>query len=122
MTKPSAKKPIIYIAGPMTGLTGLNLNSFNRAEEFLVSQGYEVRNPARLGADWADYEHYMEVDFVMLGQCTEITSLPGSYESPGATREADRATELGHIFDASALSPIYPELTVMHKANGGIYT
>ena len=120
MTNP--KKPTIYIAGPMTGLTGLNLNSFNRAEEFLVSKGYEVRNPARLGADWADYEHYMEVDFVMLGQCTEITFLPGSYESPGATREADRATELGHIFDASTLSEIYPELKVMHVANGGVYT
>ena len=114
------EKPIIYIAGPMTGLTGLNLNSFNLAADYLISQGYEVRNPACLGAGWADYDHYMEVDLVMLGQCQAITLLPGSDKSPGASREVFRAEILGHVFATDILSGIWPELEAMYKNNGGV--
>ena len=114
------KKPIIYIAGPMTGLTSLNLNSFNLAADYLISQGYEVRNPACLGGGWADYEHYMEVVLVMLSQCQMITLLPGSDKSPGAKREACRAYELGHVSDSMMLDEIWPALEAMYKINGGV--
>ena len=114
------EKPIIYIAGPMTGLTSLNLNSFNLAADYLISQGYEVRNPACLGGGWADYEHYMEVDLVMLSQCQAITFLPGSDKSPGAKRERRYANDLCHIFAPHILSEIWPELEAMYKINGGV--
>lgn len=110
---------IIYIAGPMTGLTGFNLDSFDLAELALVEQGYEVRNPACLGHGWANYEHYMEIDMVMLGQCDAIVFLPGAEHSPGAQREAKRAEELGLTTRTELLAEVWDALQVAYIANGG---
>lgn len=111
---------IVYIAGPMTGLRGFNFNSFNRAELALKEAGHEVRNPACLGAGWANYEHYMEVDLVMLGQCDAIVFLPGSDKSPGAQREAQRAKELGIPTLDLFPTDIWQALLVLYVANKGV--
>lgn len=110
---------IIYIAGPMTGLTGFNLDSFNLAELALVEQGHEVRNPACLGHGWANYEHYMEIDLVMLGQCEAIVFLPGSEKSPGAQREAERAKTLCLESVTPLLREVWDALQVAYIKNGG---
>lgn len=113
-----APKKIIYIAGPMTGLADFNLGSFNRAAAALVRAGFEVRNPACLGHGWANYEHYMEIDLVMLGQCDHIVFLPGSQNSPGALREGAFATENG-ISPIGALCGMWQDLEKEFVANGG---
>lgn len=111
---------IVYIAGPMTGLKGHNLDSFNLAEDVLKEQGHEVRNPACLGAcGWANYEHYLEVDMVMLGQCGGIVFLPGSEKSPGAKRESERATELGIRAMPGMLAEVWEGLCYTYAVNGG---
>jgi predicted Rossmann-fold nucleotide-binding protein len=113
------RKKIIYIAGPMTGLAGFNLSSFNRAAAALVRAGFEVRNPACLGHGWANYEHYMEIDRVMLGQCDHIVFLPGSHNSPGALREKAFA-------EANGITPVVTPPGLLHDlekefaANGGV--
>lgn len=101
----------------MTGLKGFNLDSFNLAELALRAQGWEVRNPACLGAGWANYEHYMEVDFIMLAQCDAITFLPGSPDSPGATREAAFAAARGIEPRVDLLAGTWDLLARMYGAN-----
>ena len=101
----------------MTGLKGYNLDSFNVAEVALKALGHEVRNPACLGAGWANYEHYMEIDLVMLGQCDAIAFLPGSDKSPGATREAKFAAENGISPQLELLEPSWDLLCLMYQAN-----
>lgn len=113
----TSKNKIVYIAGPMTGLKNFNLNSFNIAEEVIRAQGHEVRNPACLGHGWADYEHYMEIDLVMLGQCDTIVFLPGSDKSPGATREAKFAAENGISPQLDLLASVWDLLCDMYGAN-----
>ena len=115
----TSTKRTIYIAGPMTGLTDFNLNSFNVAEEVLRSQGHEVRNPACLGHGWANYEDYMEIDLVMLGQCDSIVFLPGSGKSPGAQREAQRARELDITSCNALISDAWRLLESLYHSNGG---
>lgn len=111
---------IVYIAGPMTGLKGFNVNSFNLAELALKCLGHEVRNPACLGAGWANYEHYIEVDMVMLSQCDAIVFLPGSDKSPGALREKKRAEELGIQQRTDMLFEVWGALQVAYVVNKGI--
>ncbi len=103
----------------MTGLTGFNLDSFNLAELALKEQGHEVRNPACLGHGWADYEHYMELDLVMLGQCEAIVFLPGSEKSPGAQREAERAKTLRLGSATPLLRDVWDALILAYIKNGG---
>lgn len=109
---------IIYIAGPMSGLKGFNLDSFNLAESVLKAQGHEVRNPACLGHGWADYEHYMEIDLVMLGQCDAIAFLPGSENSAGAQREAAYADKFNYPIVTGKLDGVRTELQALFITNG----
>jgi hypothetical protein len=51
---------ILYLSGPMTGITGYNFPAFNFAAESLECAGYSVINPADHGAQggeaaWIDY-------------------------------------------------------------------
>ena len=112
----TSRKKIVYIAGPMTGLKGFNEDSFKTAEQWLKASGHEVRNPACLGV-WANYEHYLEVDLVMLGQCDSIVFLPGSDQSPGATREAKHAAANGIVPELELLAPVWDLLARMYGAN-----
>lgn len=53
------RKNRIYIAGPMTGLPGLNFDAFNAKAAELRARGWHVENPAehgiQEGATWSDY-------------------------------------------------------------------
>ena len=44
------KKPKIYIAGPMRGLPDFNYPKFNYYAAIYRSVGWEVENPAEIGA------------------------------------------------------------------------
>ena len=44
-------KPVLYIAGPMSGIVDFNYPAFNEAERDLKAVGYEVINPAGKGGE-----------------------------------------------------------------------
>jgi hypothetical protein len=108
---------IVYISGPMTGLTNFNRDSFALAEAYLKRDGHEVRNPACLPDGWT-YDHYMEIDLAMLKQCDAIVSLPGAPSSPGAKVELAQAEKDG--LKAIVWSePEWKDLYLKYLANGG---
>ena len=90
-------KKIVFISGPMTGLPSFNYHSFQVAEIWLRSQGFEVRNPAIYPHDWTIYEDYMSLAMTMLDQCTHFVQLPGWEKSTGARREMQRSHGLKQV-------------------------
>ena len=91
----------IYIAGPMTGLPEWNYPAFNAAAAELRAAGYDVVNPAEMGAQYgtpdeinanpemlADLIHE-ELDAV--AECDALYLLPGWEKSPGTRRELEVA-------------------------------
>lgn len=44
-------KPVVYLAGPMTGIKHFNVEQFLKTTEDLESRGYDVRNPAQKDID-----------------------------------------------------------------------
>jgi len=113
------RKDIVYIAGPMTGLTGFNRSSFNRAANIIKQQGFEVRNPACLPIDWANYDHYIEISLAMLRQCDWIVFLPGSATSKGVGIEYAFAANNGIRTHSLLLPKIWTTLEQEFVANGG---
>ena len=109
----------IYIAGPMSGLRGFNRDSFAIAESHLKEQGHEVRNPACLLTDWAEYQDYIEVGMVMLRQCEAIVMLPGSDASKGARQETQEAGKHAILNVSMLLHPVWDELRETYVANVG---
>lgn len=101
---------IIYIAGPVTGLKGLNAESFKMADRELTRQGFEVRNPSCLSEGWANYDHYIEVCLAMLKQCDGVVFLPGSEKSKGANIEKEHAAEWGIEGETDLIRGIMPKL------------
>jgi hypothetical protein len=88
--------PRLYLAGPMTGLPGLNFSSFTTEALRLRGLGYEVANPAEINPDknmaWSEC---MRADIKALCDCDAIALLPGWRESRGATLEQHIADRLG---------------------------
>lgn len=85
----------IYIAGPMTGMPGLNFPAFHMATAELRAQGYTVINPAEVNPDQAtSWEECMRRDIAELVTCDRIHLLPGWEVSRGATLEHHIATQL----------------------------
>lgn len=86
----------IYIAGPMTGLPGLNFPAFHAAAKKLRAEGHEVINPAEINPDhkmpWLEC---MRLDLAALVFCEAIYLLPGWQDSKGATLEHHVAARLG---------------------------
>ena len=80
----------IYIAGPMSGLPGLNRQAFNRA----VRRGNVALNPAIL-PDGLEQAEYMDICFAMLRCADEIFLLDGWQQSAGARAEYALAQKLG---------------------------
>lgn len=116
----SARSNRVYVAGPMSGLPGLNFPAFNAAAEALRAQGWHVENPADhgevAGATWADYMHS---DVCMLASCSAIHLLPGWSKSRGATLEANIAAALGMQFQyAEGAEPALP--AAVHDAVAGV--
>jgi hypothetical protein len=89
-------KKKIYIAGPMTGLPGLNHASFHAEAARLRALGHEVENPAEIdlpeGSTWLAY---MLVCIPMLARCQRVHVLPGWAKSDGAQIEHSIAHAFG---------------------------
>ena len=93
--KVSARVMKIYVAGPMTGLPGLNFPAFHAATAHLRALGHTVVNPAEVNPDTtAAWEVCMRRDIAELVTCDGIHLLPGWEASRGATLEHHIATQL----------------------------
>ena len=78
----------VYISGPISGNLTFR-EDFQRAEEKLTEEGYEVINPAKVGDKLPPlkYEEFMKIDLAMLELCDAICMLRGWEKSPGCNRE-----------------------------------
>lgn len=79
----------IYLAGKITGDPSYR-EKFKTVAAELERQGHSVMNPATM-PDGFDYEEYMQICFKMIDVCQAICMLPDWRESPGATREREKA-------------------------------
>lgn len=87
-----------YIAGPMSGLPGLNFPAFHAEAKKWRDLGHEVINPAELNPDptmpWAEC---MRRDIAALVTCDTIILLPGWQQSMGASLEQHIAKQLSMV-------------------------
>ena len=94
-----------YIAGPMTGLPGLNYAAFNAMAAKLRAQGHHVENPAE-AVECDSWEAYMRLAIAQLVTCDTIVLLLGWGDSRGAKIEYRLAGDLGlrikHAHEVSA--------------------
>ena len=87
----------IYISGPISGIEiNIAYQIFEKAENKLLNEGYEVVNPMKLdhshGKTWTDY---MKEDLKAMMDCDAIFMLPQWRSSAGAKIEHDLAKKLG---------------------------
>ena len=88
----------VYIAGPMSGLPGLNYAAFNNVARQLRELGYHVENPAENPAPaCGSWEAYMRMAIAQLVTCDEIHMLRGWSMSKGAKIERELAGHLGLV-------------------------
>ena len=92
--------PKIYISGKITGLDREEyLAKFDLAEKRLISEGYDVVNPARtndtLPAKSTTYQQFMDMSMLMLSMCDGIYMLNDWGDSPGARSEKEWAEKHG---------------------------
>ena len=104
MKKTLKKKPIVYIAGPMTGIPHMNRSSFDDAERMLRCNGYHPINPVKfteaVGYDFESSEiPYVIVEAIKrmeleaISACDAIYLLEGWEHSEGARSELRKALE-----------------------------
>jgi hypothetical protein len=84
----------VYIAGPMTGMSGFNRRAFFKAAEKIAAAGHVPLNPAVL-PDGLSEADYMRVCVSMLQCADKILMLPGWQKSRGAIAEHGLAIKLG---------------------------
>ena len=89
------KKPVYYIAGPMTGYDNFNRSSFNTAAKTLSMNGH-VLNPAML-PDGLSNREYMSICLPMVQCATHVHMLKGWEKSPGALTEHGLAVKIGLV-------------------------
>ena len=112
-----AKRPVVYLAGPMRGIPHFNFPAFDAAKSYLIGLGYDVLSPADLDRELdgfdpykaeyetaegcADFPETMHFDAVVLRdltavtQCDAIALLPGWEKSKGAVAEIAVAHWMG---------------------------
>lgn len=102
MNEEAAKKPVIYISGPMEGRNDHNLDAFGSAEVLLESLEYRVVNPFDIGVDKLfqfttnpTRQDFYRKDIRALTYCHAIFMLKGWNQSHGAQFERYVALELG---------------------------
>lgn len=88
------RKPIIYIAGPITGHKNGNKDAFAVAADALRKIGYAVLNPTTLPDDMPA-DHYMPICLAMVQAADIICMLPGWSASRGANIELEFAKYQG---------------------------
>lgn len=89
-------KPILYIAGPMSGLPGNNYGAFHAAAALLRAAGYAVENPAENPAPrCGTWLAYMRMSLVQISRVDGLVMLPGWEQSRGARAEFSIACDLG---------------------------
>ncbi len=88
--------PVLYVAGPMSGLPEFNYPAFNHAAHQLRQAGYPVINPAEDGlpveSPWA---LHVRLGLTKLMRCDAVAVLPGAENSRGAQLEIATAQALG---------------------------
>jgi len=88
--------PVLYLAGPMSGLPAYNSPAFDAAAVRLRAAGFEVLNPAENkapeGAEWVDW---MRLAIGQLVRAGGVAILPGASGSRGARLEMKLAGDLG---------------------------
>ena len=99
------KKLKIYIAGPMSGIVGLNWDAFDQKELELISAGWDVVNPAGMDREMGidpngeldeyDYEDAAGRDIEALKSCDAIYMMAGFQYSKGACWERALAKHWG---------------------------
>ncbi|ANB72203.1 hypothetical protein AYM40_07365 [Paraburkholderia phytofirmans OLGA172] len=86
----------LYLAGPMTGLSKLNLRAFHEEAARLRAMGYEIANPVEFNVDRnAGWQACMRVDIPELVKCDGVRMLGDWESSPDATLERHIAMKLG---------------------------
>lgn len=95
----------IYIAGPMRGRPAFNYPAFNEAEKYLMTAGWLVENPAKIGklfgmpeqinSDPALLARVIKYELDVVSSCDAIYLLPGWEKSEGARKELVRAITTG---------------------------
>lgn len=86
----------VYLAGPMTGMPGLNYPAFNAKAAELRARGWHVENPAENPAPpCGSWKGYMRMSIWQLTTCEAIYLLPGWASSQGAAMEYSIAQALG---------------------------
>ena len=114
----------IYLAGPMTGLPGLNFAAFHTSAAWLRGMGHTVINPAELNTDpEAEWHACMRVDIAALVTCDTIYLLPGWEDSRGAKLEHHIAERLGMAIEfipapVTELQRLRGEASVMRELLG----
>jgi hypothetical protein len=90
------KKPIIYIAGPISNMPNGNKEAFAEAAATLRAKGYEAINPHELheGATDTSWEGYMKRDIPHLCTADAVARLDNWEGSMGARLELMLAGEL----------------------------
>ncbi|MBQ3808357.1 MAG: DUF4406 domain-containing protein [Kiritimatiellae bacterium] len=99
------RKPRIYIAGPMRGLPDFNYPAFNDYATVHRQVGWEVENPAEIGAAFGTPEQInadpallaavMAADLHALETCDAIFLMKGWQRSVGAKKELAAAIAAG---------------------------
>ena len=88
--------PILYLAGPMSGIEDYNYPAFNTAATYLRTLGYTVLNPAEnCLPDGSPWEAFMRDALAKLIRADGVAYLPGSESSKGARIETALAMSLG---------------------------
>jgi hypothetical protein len=89
-------KPIIYIAGKVTGLPADEVNAkFKAAQVKLEAQGFCVLNPTQFIGNAENWQIAMRMASTLLNMADHIYLLPDFSDSEGARIEFAQATKFG---------------------------
>lgn len=98
-------EPVLYLSGPMSGITDLNAAAFSRATDTLREKGYTVINPHELPEPditgmseleaWAEYLARDVVLFAKITSPVVLVLLPGWERSRGSLLERAVAKHRG---------------------------
>lgn len=106
-TENVVRKPVIFIAGPMTGKPNYNRDEFNAEARRIEQNGFTALNPAVL-PDGLEHHQYLTITLVMLEQADIICLLDGWENSIGAKAELIQARELGLVVIGQSWEAIRP--------------